>query len=70
MTKKRDISRAICEFLEIVPCLTTTNLVSIMISSDVDSRSDCSLLNADDIAYARAIYEECKKELKLRLKIE
>lgn len=70
MTKKCDISRAICEFLEIVPGLTTTNLVSIMISSDVDSMSDCSLLTADDIAYARAIYEECKKELKLRLKIE
>lgn len=70
MTKKRDISRAICEFLEIVPGLTTTNLVSIMISSDVDSMSDCSLLTTDDIAYARAIYEECKKELKLRLKIE
>ncbi len=70
MDKKRDINQAICEFLEIVPGLTTTNLVSIMISNDVDSKLDCSLLTADDIAYARAIYEECKKELKLRLKIE
>lgn len=70
MTKKRDIKRSICEFVEIVPGLTTTNLVSIMISNDVDSKSDCSLLTSDDIAYARAVYEECKKELKLRLKIK
>ncbi len=70
MSKKRDISRAICEFLEIVPGLTTTNLVSIMISNDVDSKLDCSLLTAEDIAYARAIYEECKKELKIRLDLK
>lgn len=70
MTKKRDIRRAICEFIEIVPGLTTTNLVSIMISNDVDSKTDFSLLTADDIEYARAIYEECQKELKLRLKID
>lgn len=62
--------RAICEFIETIPDLTTTNLVSIMISNDVDSKTDCSLLTADDIEYARAIYEECKKELKLRLKID
>lgn len=70
MTQKRDIRRAICEFIETIPDLTTTNLVSIMISNDVDSKLDCSLLTADDIEYARAIYEECKKELKLRLKID
>lgn len=41
-----------------------------MISNDVDSKTDFSLLTADDIEYARAIYEECQKELKLRLKID
>lgn len=69
MVKKRDIRQEVCEFVKTIPGLTTTNIVSIMISNDVDSKTDHSLITVDDIAYGRAIYEECKKELKIRLGI-